>query len=228
MLTADEWQIVGLTLGVAARAMAFALPLAVLAALLLSRTRFLGRSLFDATLHLPRVLPPVVVGLMLLLLFGLRGPAGALLHDWFGIRLVFTVQGVALACAVMVFPMMVSIIRLSLDGVDRGLENAARILGAGALDRFFTITLPLAAPGVLVAGIVGFTTCLGEFGAVITFAGSIPGETETLPLAIYAAIHSVGGEAVALRLSMASIGLALGGLLAADWLGRLLRARVGQ
>ncbi len=228
MLTADEWEAVALTLTIAARAVVFGLPLAVLAAFVLAHGRFFGRSALDALIHLPMVLPPVVVGWLLLLLFGLHGPVGRLLYGWFGVRLVFTTAGAALACGVMAFPLMVRAIRLSLEGVDRGLEQAARSLGAGPLDRFFTITLPLAAPGVVVGAIVGFAACLGEFGAVITFAANIPGQTQTLPLAIYAALQTVDAEAVAARLSLVSIGLALVGLLAADWLGRHLRARVGQ
>ena len=228
VLTHNEWEAVALTLEVATRAVLFGLPLAVLTALVLARGRFFGRAGLDALVHLPMVLPPVVVGWLLLLVFGVRGPVGALLRDWFGVRLVFTSTGAALACAVMAFPLMVRAVRLSLEGVDRGLEQAARSLGAGPLDRFFSITLPLAAPGVVVGAIVGFAACLGEFGAVITFAANIPGQTQTLPLAIYAALQTPGGEAVAARLSLVSILLALAGLLAADWLGRRLRARVGQ
>ena len=228
VLTYNEWEAVALTLEVATRAVLFGLPLAVLVALVLARGRFFGRAVLDALVHLPMVLPPVVVGWLLLLVFGLRGPVGALLHGWFGVRLVFTTSGAALACGVMAFPLMVRAVRLSLEGVDRGLEQAARSLGAGGLDRFFSITLPLAAPGVVVGAIVGFAACLGEFGAVITFAANIPGQTQTLPLAIYAALQTPDGEAVAARLSLVSIGLAVVGLLAADWLGRRLRARVGQ
>jgi molybdate transport system permease protein len=153
---------------------------------------------------------------------------GAWLHDWFGIRLVFTRAGAVLACAVMIFPLMLRAIRLSLEAVDPGLEQAARTLGAGAFDRFFTITLPLAAPGVLVGCIIGFAASLGEFGAVITFAANIPGETQTLPLAIYAALQSPGGEAAAARLSLVSVALAVGLLLVSEWLGRELHIRLGR
>ena len=204
------------------------LPLALLMATLLARTRFPGRAIIDAGVHLPSVLPPVAVGWLLLLAFGVRGPIGAWLDSWFGIRLVFTTWGASLACAVMSFPMMVRAIRLSLDSVDPGLEHAARTLGAGRIDRFLTITLPLALPGVMIGGIVGFTTSLGEFGAVITFAGSIEGQTETLPLAIYAALQLPGGEAMAARLALMSIGLAMAGLLLSEWLGRKLYARMGR
>lgn len=226
-LTADEWQAVGLTLGVAARAVGFGLPVALAASWLLARARFPGRFLLNALAHLPLVLPPVVTGWLLLLVFGVRGPVGAWLHEAFGIRLVFTTAGASLACAVMVFPLMLRAIRQSLEAIDPGMEQAARSLGAGAWDRFLTITLPLAAPGVLVGAITGFVASLGEFGAVITFAASIPGQTQTLPLAIYAAMQTPGGEAAAARLSVISVALAVTGLLAAEWAGRRLRARVG-
>jgi molybdate transport system permease protein len=150
------------------------------------------------------------------------------LNAWFGVRLVFTTGGAALACAVCALPLMVRAIRLSLEAIDPGLEAAARTLGAGPLDRFLTITLPLAAPGVLVGAIVGYAAALGEFGAVITFAGSISGETQTLPLAIYAALQVPGGEAAAARLSLISIGLAVAGLLLSDWAGGRLRAQLGR
>ena len=159
-LTPDEWQAVRLSLAVASRSVAFGLPLAVLAAYLLVRGRFIGRPVLDALVHLPLVMPPVVVGWGLLLLFGVRGPLGALLHDWFGIRLVFTTAGAALATAVMSFPLMVRAIRLSLEGVDPGIEAAARTLGAGPIDRFVTITLPLMAPGVLAGVVVAFAAGL--------------------------------------------------------------------
>lgn len=227
-LSADDWQTIGLTLSVALRAVAAGLPLAILTALLLSRTRFAFRPVLGALAHLPMVLPPVVTGWLLLLAFGVRGPIGAVLNQWFGIRLAFTTAGAALACAVMVFPVMVRAIRLSLDAADPGLEQAARSLGAGRLDRFVSITLPLAAPGILVAAIVGFVTSLGEFGAVITFAASIPGQTRTLPLAIYAALQSPGGEARAATLSLVSLALALAGLIAAEAAGRWLNRLLGR
>lgn len=216
-----------LTLGVAARAVGFGLPVALLAAWILARFRFPGHFLLNALAHLPLVLPPVVTGWLLLLLFGVRGPVGAWLQATFGVRLVFTTAGASLACAVMVFPLMLRAIRQSLDTIDPRLEQAASSLGAGALDRFVSITLPLAAPGVLIGALTGFVASLGEFGAVITFAASIPGQTQTLPLAIYAAMQTPGGEAAAARLSLISIALALVGLLAAEWVGRRLRARVG-
>jgi molybdate transport system permease protein len=204
------------------------LPVALLTAFALVRARFPGRSVLDAVAHLPLVLPPVVVGWLLLLVFGRHGAVGALLEQWFGIRLVFTRAGATLACAVMSFPLMLRAIRLSLEAIDPGLEAAARTLGAGRLDRFATIVLPLCAPGILVAAVVGFAASLGEFGAVITFAADIPGQTQTLPLAIYAALQSPGGEATAARLSIVSVVLAVGALLLADALGGRLRLRLGR
>jgi molybdate transport system permease protein len=228
MLSPEEWEAVRLTLVVAARAVGFGLPLAVLAAWVLARCRFPGRALLNAFVHLPMVLPPVVTGWLLLILFGVRGPVGAILDHWFGIRLVFTTAGASLACATMTFPIMVRSVRLSLDAVDAGLEQAARTLGAGWLDRLFNITLPLASPGILVGAVVAYATCLGEFGAVITFAANIPGQTQTLPLAIYAALQVPGGEAKAAELSLVSLTLALVGLLLSEWMGRRLNVMLGR
>jgi len=216
---------VRLTLAVAARAVGFGLPVALLVAAAMRR-RFPGHIAAELVLHLPLVLPPVVTGWLLLLVFGVRGAVGHWLLAWFGVRLAFTTAGASLACAVMVFPVMVRAIRLSLDAVDPGLEQAARTLGAGRWDRFCTITVPLALPGVLTGVALAYATALGEFGAVITFAADIPGQTRTLPLAIYAALQSPGGEAAAARLSLVSVGLALAGLGAAEWLGRR-RLRAG-
>ncbi len=228
MLSPEEWQAVRLTLAVAARAVGFGLPVAVLTAWLLARTRFPGRPVLNAFVHLPLVLPPVVTGWLLLIVFGIRGPLGSLLDEWFGVRLVFTTAGAALACAVMTFPVMVRAVRLTLEAADPGIEEAARTLGAGRLDRLFSVTLPLASPGILMAAIVGYATCLGEFGAVITFAANIPGETQTLPLAIYAALQAPGGEARAATLSLVSIVLALIGLLLSEWVGRRLNLALGR
>lgn len=224
----EEWEAVWLTLTVAARAVGFGLPLAVLVAWVLSRYRFPGRAALNALVHLPMVLPPVVTGWLLLIIFGIRGPIGSLLQEWFGARLVFTTAGASLACAVMSFPVMVRSVRLGLDSIDGGLEQAARTLGAGWLDRLVSVTLPLASPGILVGGIVGYATCLGEFGAVITFAASIPGQTQTLPLAIYAALQVPGGEAKAAQLSMISLALAVIGLLLSEWIGKRLNAALGR
>ncbi len=217
-----------LSLAVAARAVGCGLPLAVLAAWALARGRFPGRAVLNALVHLPLVLPPVVTGWLLLLIFGVQGPLGRLLLAWFGVRLAFTTAGAALACGVMVFPIMVRMIRLAIEAIDPRLDQVARTLGAGRLDRLLTVTLPLAAPGILVGAVVGYATSLGEFGAVITFAANIPGTTQTLPLAIYAALQAPDGEAAAARLAAVSIALALAGLLLAEWLGRRLRARVGR
>lgn len=218
-----EWTALTASLVVAARAIAIGLPLAVATAWVLARGRFPGRTLLDALVHAPLVLPPVVVGYALLLTFGVQGPVGRWLEASFGTRLVFTSAGASLAAGVMAFPIMVRAVRLSLEAIDPGLELAARSLGARPLDRFFSITLPLALPGVIAAAIVGFAACLGEFGAVITFAASVPGETQTLPLAIYGALQTPGGEAAALRLALLSLAIALGALLLADWLGRRAR-----
>lgn len=208
--------------------MALGLPLAVLTAWALARGRFPGRAVLDIIAHLPLVLPPVVVGWLLLLVFGVRGPVGSVLQSWFGIRLAFTASGAALACAVMAFPLMLRAIRLSLEAVDPGLEQAARTLGAGPIDRFLTIALPLAGPGVLVGGIVGFAASLGEFGAVITFAANIPGQTEILPLAIYTALQTPGGDATAARLSLVSVVLAVVFLLASEAVSRRVTRLLGR
>ncbi len=215
-------------LDVSGRATLGGLPVAIGLAFALARGRFPGRILVDAIAHLPLVLPPVVVGWLLLLLLGLHGPIGAWLYAVFGVRLVFTKAGAVLACAVMILPLMLRAIRLSLEAVDPGLEQAARTLGAGAFDRFATVTLPLAAPGVLVGAIIGFASSLGEFGAVITFAANIPGQTQTLPLAIYSALQVPGGEETAARLSLVSVVLAVVFLVAAEALSRRVRARVGR
>lgn len=227
-LTPQEWEAVRLSLSIAGRSVAFGLPVAILVSVLLSRRRFFGRPLLDALVHLPLVLPPVVVGWGLLLLFGVRGPVGALLLDWFGVRLVFTGAGAALATAVMAFPLMVRSIRLSLEAVDPGLEAAARTLGAGPLDRFVTVTLPLMMPGILSGAVIAFAAGLGEFGAVITFASNIEGQTQTLPLAIYAATQVPGGEATAAKLSAISFALAIAGLLLSELIARRMHRWLGQ
>lgn len=227
-LGAEEWQAVRLSLEVATRSVAVSLLPAVATAWLLVRGRFPGRMLLDALVHLPLVVPPVVVGWALLMLFGVRGPIGAPLHDWFGIRLVFSTEGAALATAVMSFPLIVRAVRLGLENVDPGLEAAARTLGAGPFDRFVTITLPLMAPGILAGAVTAFAAGLGEFGAVITFASNIPGETQTLPLAIYAATQTPGGEAVAARLAFVSFTLAVAGLLLAEVIARRMHMLLGR
>jgi molybdate transport system permease protein len=217
-----------LSLEVATLSVTFSLPLAVLAAWVLTRARFPGRTLLDAFVHLPLVLPPVAVGYVLLLVFGLRGPIGGWLHGHFGIRLAFTTAGAALATAVMTFPLMVRAVRLSLENVDRGLEEAARTLGAAPLDRFVSITLPLMLPGILAGAVTAFAAGLGEFGAVITFASNVPGVTRTLPLALYTAMQSPGGDALALRLALLSFALGLLGLLVSEMLVRRVRRYLGR
>lgn len=226
--TPDEWQAIQLSLAVALRSVAFGLPPAVLAAWLLARGRFPGRSVLDAIIHLPLVMPPVVVGWLLLVTFGIQGPLGSLLNEWFGIRLVFTTGGAALATAVMSFPLIVRAVRLSLDTVDPHLEAAARTLGAGALDRFVTVTLPLIAPGILSGAITAFAAGLGEFGAVITFASNIPGQTQTLPLAIYTATQTPGGEVTAAKLAAVSFAMAVAGLMLAEFVGRRMQVLLGR
>jgi molybdate transport system permease protein len=195
-----------------------------LAAWLLARGRFPGKTLLDGLAHLPLVLPPVVVGYLLLIGFGTRGLIGHFLYENFGVRLAFTSWGASLATAVMSFPLMVRAIRLALETVDRGLEDAAQTLGAGAFDRFASITFPLIMPGVLAGAVVAFAASLGEFGAVITFASNIPGETQTLPLAIYQAIQTPDGDAMAARLAVLSIILAFSGLLLSEVFARRIRA----
>ncbi|MCQ4159682.1 molybdate ABC transporter permease subunit [Roseomonas sp. GC11] len=227
-LSPEEWEAVRLSLSVALRSVVFGVPPAVLVAWLLARGRFPGRGLLDALVHLPLVMPPVVVGWLLLVTFGVRGPVGSLLQEWFGLRLVFTTGGAALATAVMSFPLIVRAVRLSLDAVEPGLEAAARSLGAGPVDRFLTITLPLISPGILSGAITAFAAGLGEFGAVITFASNIPGQTQTLPLAIYSATQTPGGEAMAARLALLSFALAVAGLLAAEFARRRLQAWLGR
>jgi molybdate transport system permease protein len=169
-----------------------------------------------------------VVGYALLLLFGIRGPLGEWLDAQFGMRLVFTAEGAALATSVMVFPLLVRAVRLSVEALDPGLDEAAKTLGASALDRFFTISLPLIAPGILAGAVIAFAASLGEFGAVITFASNVPGETQTLPLAIYAATQSPDGDATAAKLAAISLLLALGGLLAAELVAKRLRKMLGR
>ncbi len=228
LLSPAELDALRLSLEVAGRAVVLSLPFAILAAWILTRVRFPGRSLLDAFVHLPLVLPPVAIGYVLLLVFGINGGLGGWLHRQFGMQLAFTTAGAALATAVMGFPLMVRAIRISLENVDLGLEAAARTLGAGPWDRFFTITLPLMLPGILAGAVTAFAAGLGEFGAVITFASNIPGETRTLPLALYTAIQSPGGDAVALRLASLSLVLGLLGLLAAELLARRVRRLLGR
>lgn len=227
-LSALEIEALLLSLKVALVAVFCALPFAVLISLLLARGRFWGRSLLDGLVHLPLVLPPVVMGYLLLLMFGSRGPIGAWLLSWFDIRLVFSWTGAALAAAIVTFPFQVRAIRLAMEAMDPGLADAARTLGAGPLDRFFNITLPLSAPGVVAGAITAFAAALGEFGAIITFVSNVPGETRTLPLAIYTAIQTPGGELAAARLAALSIALALVGLLLSELAARQISRLNGR
>ena len=227
-LSPSESEALRLSLNIALRSVAFSLPPAVLIAWILTRRRFVGRTLLDAVVHLPLVLPPVAVGYALLLLFGSRGLIGGWLQRAFGVELIFTRNGAALATAVMSFPLMVRAIRISLENIDRGLEDAARTLGAGRFDRFATITVPLMLPGLLAGAITAFSAALGEFGAVITFVSNIPGETRTLPLALYSALQVPDGEHAAVRLALLSVILGLGGLLVSEWFALRVRRRLGR
>jgi molybdate transport system permease protein len=222
-LSDAELEALLLSLKIASVAVIVALPFAIALAWLLTRGRFPGRVIVDALVHLPLVLPPVVIGYLLLISLGTRAPLGAWLAEAFDIRFVFSWTGAALAAAIVTFPFQVRAIRLSLDAVDPGLDEAARTLGAGAWDRFLTLTLPLAAPGIIAGAITAFAASLGEFGAIITFVSNIPGETRTLPLAIYTAIQSPGGEIAAARLALLSISLALVGLVGAEIAARRVR-----
>jgi molybdate transport system permease protein len=212
----EELTAIRLSLRVAFWAMLASLPPAVAVALLLARGRFWGRGLLNAVVHLPLVMPPVVTGYLLLLVFGRKGAVGGFLADSLGIVFAFRWTGAALASAVMGFPLMVRTIRLSLEGVDRRLEDAAATLGASAFWVFATITLPLILPGILAGMVLSFARALGEFGATITFVSNIPGETETLPLLIYTLIQVPGGDVAALRLTLVSIAISLGALLVSE------------
>ena len=211
-LTQAEITALLLSLKVAGIAVLIALPFALIVAEILSRWRFPGRALLDGLVHLPLVLPPVVMGYLLLITFGTKAPAGQWLLEHFGIRFMFSWTGAALAAAIVTFPFQVRAIRLALEAIDPGLREAAATLGAGPVDRFLHITLPLALPGIIAGAITAFAASLGEFGAIITFVSNIPGETRTLPLAIYSALQTPGGESVAARLAILSILLALVGL----------------
>ena len=227
-LTPEEMSIVALSLRVAAVAVIVSLPIAILAAYALARFDFPGKMLFDAVLHLPLVLPPVVIGFALLVLFGKNGAIGHLLDEWLGIVFAFRWTGAALASAIMGFPLMVRAIRLSIAAVDRQLEVAAKTLGASSTRVFFTVTLPLATPGIVTGVLLAFARDLGEFGATITFVSNIPGETETLPLAIYSFTQVPGGDAMAFRLSIISVILSIAALLVSEWLTRRWERRISH
>ena len=217
-----------LSLRVGLASTALCLPFALGVAWLLSRTRLPGRALLDGIVHAPLVLPPVVIGYLLLISLGTRAPLGAWLKNTFGIQLIFTTEGVVVAAAVMAFPLMVRAIRLSLDGVDRGLELAARTLGASRIDVLCTITLPMMLPGILSGAMMAFAASLGEFGATITFASNIEGETRTLPLAIYTATQTPDGDASALRLVGLSMALAVAAIILSEWLNRRTQRWLGR
>ncbi|HVW73021.1 MAG TPA: molybdate ABC transporter permease subunit [Rhizomicrobium sp.] len=225
MLSAVELQILSTSVAVAFWAVLLSLPLAIAVAFLLSR-RFSGRLALDGLVHLPVILPPVLTGFLLLLLFGRRGPIGALLEQAFGIHLAFTRQGAVLATAVMTFPLLVRAIRIAFEASDARLFQAAAVLRASPWERFLTIALPLAGPGILAGAVTAFAAGMGEFGAVITFAANIPGQTQTLPLAIYSVMQQPGGDALALRLAGVSFIVAMTGLIGAELLQRRMLRRL--
>ena len=222
----DEWAAVALSLKVASLAVAASLPFGLLAAQALARWSFPGRQLLNGLVHLPLILPPVVTGYLLLLTFGRKGPVGAWLYDWFGITLAFRWTGAALATAIMAFPLMVRAIRLSIEAVDPRLEQAAATLGAARVRVYLTVTLPLILPGVLAGAILAFAKAMGEFGATITFVSNIPGQTQTLPSAIYAFLQVPGGDAAALRLVAVSVAVSMAALLLSEWLSVRIARRI--
>ena len=224
-MTAEEWTAVRLSLLVAVTAMAASLPPGIAIAWLLARGRFWGKSLVDTLVHLPLIMPPVVTGYLLLILFGKRGPIGEFLAQ-FGIVFAFRWTGAALACAVMGFPLMVRAIRLSIEAIDRRLEDAAATLGARPLWNYATITLPLALPGVIAGAMLAFARALGEFGATITFVSNIPGETQTISAAIYTLTQVPGGDIAALHLVMVAVVISLAALVASEWFARRATARL--
>lgn len=225
-LSPEEWSAVRLSLIVATTAMLASLPFGLAVAWLLARGRFWGKSILDAVVHLPLILPPVVTGYLLLIWFGRRGPIGQFLYEYFGIVLSFRWTGAVLASAVMGFPLMVRAIRLSIEAVDRKLEDAAGTLGANPPYVFLVVTLPLCLPGILVGMILCFAKAMGEFGATITFVSNIPGETQTLPSAIYTFTQVPGGDAGAMRLTLISIAISVCALLVSEWLARLVARRI--
>ena len=227
-LTNAEFEALALSFRIAGLAVIIALPFAFAAALLLARVNFPGKALVDGLVHLPLVLPPVAMGYLLLVTFGTRAPIGAWLFENVGIRFVFSWTGAVLASSILTFPFQARAIRLSLESEDPNLSQAAETLGAGAWDRLTSLHIPLALPGILAGAVTAFAACLGEFGAIITFVSNIPGETRTIPLAIYTAIQTPGGEAAAARLSALSIALALLGLILAEYLARRARRATGR
>ncbi|QSZ57758.1 molybdate ABC transporter permease subunit [Rhizobium sp. ZX09] len=227
-LSPEEWTAIRLSLWVSSVAMLASLPFGILIALALARGRFWGKSLLNGIVHLPLILPPVVTGFLLLVLFGRRGAIGQFLDSWFGIVFSFRWTGAALACAVMAFPLMVRSIRLSIEAVDRKLEEAAGTLGANPLWVFFTVTLPLTLPGIIAGMILAFAKAMGEFGATITFVSNIPGETQTLSAAIYTFTQVPGGDAGALRLTIVSVAISMLALLVSELLARVIGKRMSM
>jgi molybdate transport system permease protein len=225
-LTAQDWTAVHLSLRIAMVATLVALPFGIAIATLLARKGFWGKSLVDALVHLPLVLPPVVTGYLLLITFGRKAPAGAFLADHFGIVFSFRWTGAALACGVMAFPLMVRAIRLSIEAIDRRLEDAAATLGANRTWLFLTITLPLALPGIIAGMMLAFARALGEFGATITFVSNIPGETQTISAAIYTLTQVPGGDRAALSLVIVAVFISLAALIASEWFARRASARL--
>jgi molybdate transport system permease protein len=225
-LSPEEWTALRLSLRVALAAMAFSVVPGVLVALALARGRFWGRGALAVLVHLPLVMPPVVTGYLLLLTMGRRGPVGAFLEEHFGLVFSFRWTGAALACAIMGFPLLVRAIRLSIEAVDRRLEEAAGTLGAHPVWVFLTVTLPLILPGIVAGTVLAFAKAMGEFGATITFVSNIPGETQTLPSLIYTFTQVPGGEGGALRLTLVSILVSVVALLASEWMAARLRRRV--
>ena len=228
VLSPEDLSILALSLRVAFVSVALSLPFAIAVAWGLARLEFPGKTFVDAIVHLPLVLPPVVVGFALLVLFGRRGPIGSVLDEWFGIVFAFRWTGAALAAAIMGFPLMVRAIRLSIGAIDRRLEVAARTLGASRLRAFVSVTLPLALPGIVTGSLLSFARSLGEFGATITFVSNIPGETQTLPLAIYSYTQVPGGDASALRLSLVAVVLSIAALAGSEWLTRKAERKLGR
>ena len=225
-LDATAWMAIALSLRVATVATILSLPVAVAVAWLLARKQFWGRGLLNGLVHLPLVLPPVVTGYLLLLAFGTQGPIGSVLRDTFGITLAFRWTGAVLAAAVMAFPLTVRAIRLGFEAVPTGLEDAAGTLGASRVRVFATVTLPLIAPAVLAGAVLGFAKALGEFGATITFVAAIPGQTQTIPSAIYGLLQVPGQGGAVVALVLVSIALAMGTLALAEWLSRRMAARI--
>jgi len=225
-LTPQEWTAVALSLRVAAVSTVVALPFGIAIATLLARKNFWGKSLVDAVVLLPLVLPPVVTGYLLLITFGRRAPVGGFLADHFGIVFSFRWTGAALACGIMAFPLMVRAIRLSIEAIDGRLEDAAATLGANRIWLFLTITLPLALPGIIAGMMLAFARALGEFGATITFVSNIPGETQTISAAIYTLTQVPGGDSAALSLVIVAVIISLAALIASEWLARRATARL--